>query len=40
MIVINPGKYMNKYQPLRKCISSNDKELIIYGADDFFGTYR
>ena len=26
---------MNKYQPLRKCISSNDKELIIYGADNF-----
>ncbi len=26
---------MNKYQPLRKCISSNDKELIIWGADNF-----
>jgi len=26
---------MNKYQPLRKCISSNDKELIIYGTDNF-----
>jgi hypothetical protein len=26
---------MNKYLPLRKCISSNDKELIIYGADNF-----
>ena len=26
---------MNKYQLLRKCISSNDKELIIYGTDNF-----
>ncbi len=26
---------MNKYQPLRKCISRNDKELIIYGTDNF-----
>ncbi len=26
---------MNKYQPLRKCISSDDKELIIYGTDNF-----
>ena len=26
---------MNKYQPLRKCISSNDKELVIYGTDNF-----
>jgi hypothetical protein len=26
---------MNKYQPLRKCISSNDNELIIYGTDNF-----
>lgn len=26
---------MNKYRPLRECISSNDKELIIYGADNF-----
>ncbi len=26
---------MNKYRPLRKCISSNDKELIIYGTDNF-----
>ena len=28
-------KYIPGYQPLRKCISSNDKELIIYGADNF-----
>ncbi|MEA3360183.1 MAG: hypothetical protein U9R17_12370, partial [Thermodesulfobacteriota bacterium] len=26
---------MNKYQPLRKCISINDKELVIYGTDNF-----
>jgi len=26
---------MKKYQPLRKCISSNDKELIMYGTDNF-----
>lgn len=26
---------MNKYRPLRKCISSNDKELTIYGTDSF-----
>jgi len=26
---------MNKYQPLRKCISNNDNELVIYGADNF-----
>ena len=26
---------LTKYQPLRKCISSNDKELIIYGTDNF-----
>ncbi|MBC2712449.1 MAG: hypothetical protein HGJ94_16135 [Desulfosarcina sp.] len=26
---------MNKYRPLRKCISINDKELIIYGTDNF-----
>ena len=26
---------MNKHQPLRKCISTNEKELIIWGADDF-----
>ena len=26
---------MNAYLPFRKCISNNDKELIIYGADNF-----
>ena len=26
---------MDKYKPLRKCISSNEKELIIWGADNF-----
>ena len=26
---------MNRYQTFRECISSNDKELIIYGADTF-----
>ncbi len=26
---------MNKYRPLRECISRNDKELIIYGTDNF-----
>ena len=26
---------MNKYRPLRKCISIDDKELIIYGTDNF-----
>jgi len=26
---------MNKYQPLRKCIHSNNRELIVYGADNF-----
>ena len=26
---------MDKYQPLRKCISSREKELIIWGADNF-----
>lgn len=26
---------MNNYQPLRKCISFNEKELIIWGADNF-----
>jgi hypothetical protein len=26
---------MNKYQPLRKCISNSDNELIIYGTDNF-----
>jgi len=26
---------MDEYQPPRKCISSNDKELIIYGTDTF-----
>jgi len=26
---------MNKYKPLRECISINDKELIIYGTDNF-----
>ncbi len=34
-IVINPEKHMNKHQPLRACISSSDKELLIYGADMF-----
>jgi hypothetical protein len=35
MIIENTEKYMNKDIPLRKCISGNDKELIIYGADNF-----
>jgi len=26
---------MNTYQSLKKCISNNDKELIVYGADNF-----
>jgi len=26
---------MYSYQSLRKCISNNDNELIIYGADNF-----
>ena len=26
---------MDKYKPLRKCISSNEEELIIWGADNF-----
>ena len=28
-------KQIHKYLPLRKCISSNDNELIIYGIDNF-----
>ena len=28
-------KQIHKYLTLRKCISSNDKELIIYGIDNF-----
>ena len=31
---------MNKEQLLRKCISSNDRELIIYGADSFAQFHR
>ncbi len=34
-IIINPRKYMNKHSLLRKYISVNDKELIIYGTDKF-----
>lgn len=26
---------MNTYYPLKQCISSNDKELLVYGADNF-----
>ena len=33
---INGGQNkMTEYQPLRHCISDNDNELVIYGADSF-----
>ena len=35
LIVINPSNLMNKYQPLKNCISSNNHELVIYWTDNF-----
>jgi len=32
---VRESVHMNDYLPFRKSISDNDKELIIYGADNF-----